>query len=373
MPMKASILAIGTELTSGQIINKNASTISKKLKSLGVLTTSHLTVPDDKELILEALSFLNKKSELLFITGGLGPTTDDFTRDVVAEWISRPMIFDTNSWESIQQRLTVRGFSVKDMQKQQCYYPEGATVLTNSEGTANGFLCTFNNMDVYVLPGPPREIEAIWRDHIQARLMEKTSGIDKVVTRGWDTIGLGESDIAFQVEEALKNRPRNSFFEIGYRVHLPYVEVKLSYMKAAENEWAFWVQKIEQLLAPVTISRDFSDVAELVLKRLQDKDFTFYDYVSRGFMHARLSPFMKIMPSWSYKQSDSMLSVDFFENEDNFSALIPLEDDKALFIYSIDGVRKQVTIEAPMKAKLMSERRNQYFTEIALAELAKAD
>jgi hypothetical protein len=88
-------------------------------------------------------------------------------------------------------------------------------------------------------------------------------------------------------------------------------------------------------------------------------------------MHARLSPFLKNMPSWSFKQSDTVLSVDLFENEDNFSALLPFEDDKVIFIYSVDGNRKQLTIEAPMKAKLMSERRKQYFTEIALSELAK--
>ncbi len=369
--MKASILAIGTELTSGQIINKNASTISHKLKALGVQTSAHLTVPDDRSAIVDALNFLAGKSELLFVTGGLGPTSDDFTREVISEWTKQPLHFDETSWKQIQDRLTSRGFVVKDMQKQQCYYPQGAEVLYNSEGTANGFYLLHSSTEIFVLPGPPREIEAVWRDHIQSKLINKTKNIVKVVTRSWDTIGFGESDIAFQVEETLKHRPRNSFFEIGYRVHLPYVEVKLSYQSSDEETWGFWVAKIEQLLSPMTVSRDFTDVAEQVLKKLKDYDFTFYDYVSNGFMHARLSPFLKNVPSWSFKQSDSVLSVDLFENEDNFSALLPFEDDKVIFIYSVDGKRTQITIEAPMKAKLMGERRKQYFTEIALAELAK--
>ncbi|MCC2679202.1 MAG: nucleotide-utilizing enzyme [Pseudobdellovibrio sp.] len=371
LPMKASILAIGSELTSGQIINKNAAAISSKLKALGVHTAAHLTVPDDRAAILEALNFLNGKSDLLFVTGGLGPTSDDFTREVVSEWVQKPLKFDDQSWTNIHERLTSRGFAVKDMQKQQCYYPEGAKILWNSEGTANGFQLSKGSLDIFVLPGPPREIEAVWRDHINAFLLDKTKEIVKVVTRSWDTIGFGESDVAFQVEELLHNRPRNSFFEIGYRVHLPYVEVKVSYHSTEEQTWAFWVAKVEQLLAPMTVCRDFTDVAEQVLKKLKDYDFTFYDYVSGGFMHARLSPFLKNMPSWSFKQSDTVLSVDLFENEDNFSALLPFEDDKVIFIYSVDGNRKQLTIEAPMKAKLMSERRKQYFTEIALSELAK--
>jgi molybdenum cofactor synthesis domain-containing protein len=369
--MKASILAIGTELTSGQILNKNASSISARLKKFGVVTELQATVPDDRATILETLKFLENKTELLFVTGGLGPTSDDFTREVISEWINRPLTFDENSWTHIQERLTSRGFSVQEMQKQQCYFPKDSSVLSNSEGTANAFRFQHQKMDVFVLPGPPREIEAVWRDHIQSVLLAKTDGLNKVVTRSWDTIGKGESDVAFQVEETLKNRPRNTFFEIGYRVHLPYVEVKLSYFSKDEADWAFWVDKVEKLLAPMTISRDFSDVAELVLKRLKDTDFTFYDYVSDGFLHARLSPFLKNVPSWSFKQSNSVLSVDLFENEDNFCVLLPFEEDKTIFIYSIDGNRRQITIEAPMKAKLMGERRKQYYTEIALAELAK--
>jgi molybdenum cofactor synthesis domain-containing protein len=369
--MKASILAIGTELTSGQILNKNASSISARLKKFGVVTELQATVPDDRATILETLKFLENKTELLFVTGGLGPTSDDFTREVISEWINRPLTFDENSWTHIQERLTSRGFSVQEMQKQQCYFPKDSSVLSNSEGTANAFRFQHQKMDVFVLPGPPSEIEAVWRDHIQSVLLAKTDGLNKVVTRSWDTIGKGESDVAFQVEETLKNRPRNTFFEIGYRVHLPYVEVKLSYFSKDEADWAFWVDKVEKLLAPMTISRDFSDVAELVLKRLKDTDFTFYDYVSDGFLHARLSPFLKNVPSWSFKQSNSVLSVDLFENEDNFCVLLPFEEDKTIFIYSIDGNRRQITIEAPMKAKLMGERRKQYYTEIALAELAK--
>jgi molybdenum cofactor synthesis domain-containing protein len=369
--MKASILAVGTELTSGQITNKNASAVSAKLKALGVAVSFHMTVPDDRALILEALNFLEKKCDLLFVTGGLGPTSDDFTREVIADWAGKQKIFNDASLVHITDRLSKRGLKVGEIRKQQCYYPEGSTVLFNSEGTANGFRLQHNNQTVFVLPGPPREIEAIWRDHIQAELLTVTKDINKVVTKSWDTLGVPEADIAMQVEETLKNRPRNSFFEIGYRVHMPYVEVKVSYMGSDEQEWQFWVDKVEKQLAPVTISRDFNDVAKTVLKKLQDKDFTFYDYVSGGFFHARISPYLKDVPRWSFKQSDSVLSVDFFENEDNFCVLLPLEDDKCIFIYSVEGDRRQLTIEAPMKAKLLSERRLQYYAEMALAELAK--
>lgn len=369
--MKASILAIGTELTTGQIINKNASTISQKLKAVGIEVMAHLTVPDDKQLILEALQFLQAKGDALFITGGLGPTSDDFTRDVVAEWAGTTMNFDENSWKHIQERLSSRGFTVREMQKQQCYFPANSQVLFNREGTAHGFKMQAHNLDVYVLPGPPREIEAIWQDHIRPELNVKTLHLDRLVTRSWDTIGVGESEVAFQVEELLKDRPRNLKLDIGYRVHLPYVEVKLTFSQSDSGLWQLFMDKIEKQLAPITVARNFEDAAELVSRKLADVDFTFYDFVSEGFLHSRLSPFLKNLPRWSFKQSNSPLSVDFFESEDDFLALIPYEEDKCIVCYSLNGRLEQIAVEAPMKSELMRERRKQYFAEMALIELKK--
>ena len=137
--MKASILAIGTEITTGQIVNKNASTLSAKLKTFGVDVTFHLTVPDNRQLIMDALHFAENQSELLFVTGGLGPTSDDFTRDLISQWSGLKMLFNEGSWNHVQSRLFSRGFSVREMQRQQCYFPETSQILTNASGTANAF------------------------------------------------------------------------------------------------------------------------------------------------------------------------------------------------------------------------------------------
>jgi nicotinamide-nucleotide amidase len=369
--MKASILAIGTELTTGQILNRNASTLSQKLKAFGVNISSHLTVPDDKKIILEALEYIEKQTDLLFITGGLGPTSDDFTRDVLAEWAKLNMQFNEQSWQLIQERLSSRGFKVRDMQKQQCFFPENSQILFNSEGTANGFSFNFNSLHVYVLPGPPREIEAIWKAYIHNDLTEKTKHITKTITKSWDTIGVGESEVAFQVEELLKDRPRDEFLDIGYRVHLPYVEVKLTFNQNKTDLWNLWINKIEKTLNEITVARDFTDVAKKVSEKLADVDFTFYDFTTEGYLHTRLSPFLKNIKNWSFKQSSSILSLDMFENEDDFITLLPFEEDKCVVVFCVDGLRRQFTIEAPMKSSLMAERRKQYFAEMALVELSR--
>jgi nicotinamide-nucleotide amidase len=369
--MKASILAIGTELTTGQILNKNASTLSEKLKALGIVVTAHLTVPDDKKLILDSLNFLEAQSDIFFITGGLGPTSDDFTRDVLAEWASVKMKFDEASWQHINTRLSERGFPVRDMQKQQCYFPENATILFNSEGTAHGFKFAVKKKTLYVLPGPPREIDAIWKAHIAADLQEQTKHLNPLITKAWDTMGLGESDVAFKVEEILKDRVQDLYLEIGYRVHLPYVEVKLTLNKSDLSLWSSYIEKIDRALASITITRDFADVAKLAAHKIASLDFTFYDFVSGGHLYTRLSVYFKNLNNWSFKQSDIILFIDLFESEDDFLALVPFEYDKCIVIYSLDGQRQQKTIEAPMKSSLMSERRKQYFAEMALVELSK--
>ena len=369
--MKASILAIGTELTTGQIINKNAATISEKLKSFGIAVSAHVTVPDNKQIILDSLAFLEDHGELLFITGGLGPTSDDFTRDVVAEWSGLRMIFDPGTWDYIQERLQSRGYTVREMQKQQCYFPEGAEILQNSEGTAHAFKFSVKNKTVYVLPGPPREIEAVWTSHIQKELARQSIGLTKLVTRAWDTIGAGESEVAFQVEEILKSRPEK-YVEIGYRVHLPYVEVKLSFHNTDADVFRPFVEKIDAALDSICVGRDFFDVVATVTQKIAAQDFTFYDFVSSGYLHSRLSPQFRTLANWSFKQSSHPPGVDLFNDEDDFLALLPFEDDQCILIHSFKGKRRQISITAPMKSPLMSERRKQYFAEMALIDFSRA-
>jgi molybdenum cofactor synthesis domain-containing protein len=156
--MKAIVLGIGTELVDGQIVNKNAAWISEKLKKIGLTTALHLVVPDDKKLILEALDFCAQYADLMFVTGGLGPTTDDFTREVISTWTNLELKFDEDSWQHIKDRLEPRGYVVKDIQRQQCFYPAGSVVLKNSEGTANAFYLEAKDKKIFVLPGPPREM-----------------------------------------------------------------------------------------------------------------------------------------------------------------------------------------------------------------------
>lgn len=373
--MKVSILSIGTELTTGQITNRNSTWLATKLKQQGLDSSLHVTVPDDKEIILKSLNYCAELTDVLFVTGGLGPTSDDFTRDVIAEWTGKELTFDEASWNYVQETLKSRGVDVKAIQKQQCYFPAGATVLKNNKGTANGFSVDHKiqtkNLKIFVLPGPPAEIEAIWNDHINAWLEKATVYVDKTTTFAWDTIGMPESDVALLTESALTDMKKDFPITLGYRVHLPYVEVKMMYPTSAHFTAKIFKDKVEKALENITVLKDFAKVSELFAKVIQNQSFAFYDFSTNGSLHQSLSPSLKKHPDWMWKQSSDAMDSDFFAEEENFIALFNAGEKHCQIMADLNGKKLSKTIELPHRFLSMPERKSMYFAEMAQIEFVR--
>jgi nicotinamide-nucleotide amidase len=362
--MEISVLGIGTELTVGQILNRNGQWISQRMRNLGVSTSMQLVVPDEEKLILEALEFCLQHSDILFVTGGLGPTTDDFTRDIISRWSGRELEWDESSWEHISERLTSRGMAVKEIQRQQCYFPKGSQILKNRVGTANAFSMSYQGKEVFALPGPPKEIETIWQDHIDPLMKERTAGVDPLITKSWDTIGLGESDIADRAEAALKG----CSFEKAYRVHLPYVEFKITYLKSQDQEARKWIQAVDDALGSLTVLRDGEDAARELSEILSRREQSLWvcDEIPGSFLIQRLFPFSKGL---------------LREKKFNFISTYPtsFRDSKSIFCYlreegngfaraeiTVAGQTRSQIFQSPYRTLNMREREQQYFAEMAL-------
>lgn len=366
--LSASILCIGTELTSGQITNKNASWISLQLRRRGLVIDSHVVVPDERQLILEALRFSSHSSSLLFVTGGLGPTTDDFTRDLIAEWSGKPLEFDEASWQSVVEKLTARKFPVRDFQKQQCFFPQGSRILKNDLGTAAGFYLEAHGKKVFVLPGPPAEIEGIWNSAIDPWLEKETAHLDHWITQSWDTLGQGESEISFLTEKALAG----SELEIGYRVHLPYVEVKISFLQSRQASIQKYISNLESTLKDFIITRNGEDLAESFCQKLKQKKSALFifDEITEGLFLSRLQPYWKhLLPSQSLNYSGRPLADiatnDFylaFKAQDEFHMNLEIRHQ---------GQVIQKTFDSPYRLASLSERRKKYWVELALIEALK--
>lgn len=219
------LLSIGTEITSGQIINSNASWIATKLDYHRLTVIEASSCPDDREVILNNLK--TKTAPFVFVTGGLGPTVDDITRDCISEWLNLPLAYDEFSFDHILAYFKKFNRVPTEKQKRQCYFPKGAEILFNEAGTANGFCMTTDRQKIWVLPGPPAEIQAIWSKYIDESLSKiKTDDFEELTS--WSVLGVPESELESIAEKFFK--PEN----LGFRLNRPYVEVKLWHPKDSE-------------------------------------------------------------------------------------------------------------------------------------------
>jgi len=290
--MKASILAIGTELTTGQITNRNAGWISEKLVSLGIEVVLHETVADDRPMIREGLNRCAQTSQLIFVTGGLGPTTDDFTREVVADWLGQALEFHEDAWQRILARLGGLGITIAESNRQQCYFPAGSQVLPNPEGTAAGFtsLIRDSQQRIWVLPGPPREIAAIWNTEIELPLQKLCPASQPLRLLTWQCLGKSEAELGEITEAALSG----SQLQTGYRAHRPFVEIKVWCPEQEVQAKQPWIQKLESAIAPWVMTTQGENLAVRFLQKLQrSESIEIIDAGSGGILSTRLSALLR--------------------------------------------------------------------------------
>ena len=163
--MKSAILCIGTEITTGLVKDLNAHFLAFNLTAVGLFPKLVLFVPDHKETITKTLQFLFKDEEIqsIFITGGLGPTQDDLTREILAEFIGKKLCFVPEQWDNIIRFYQkIRHTLPPDNNKKQAFIPEGSLLLENPLGTAPGFIISFQDKKIYVIPGVPKETQYFW-------------------------------------------------------------------------------------------------------------------------------------------------------------------------------------------------------------------
>jgi nicotinamide-nucleotide amidase len=283
-----ALLAVGTEITTGQILNSNAAAISQKLTDMGFEVRLHLSVEDSRQQILWALNgAVSIGVQLIIVTGGLGPTSDDFTRDIIAEWFGATLRFDQDSWEQILSRLRGFGVEIAESNRRQCYFPEKCTVLKNTAGTANGFwINEINKPQLVALPGPPREIEAIWQAHLRTMLPLAFSLPKPDRLLRLQCIGKSESALGEMVENCI----RGTKIRTGYRPHVPYVELKLWLPQDSGDAEQQAISRLKKELARWILATDDEDLALVFIKNIRELGrVSVIDAASSGALARRLS------------------------------------------------------------------------------------
>jgi nicotinamide-nucleotide amidase len=189
--MDAEILAVGTELLMGQITNTNAQYISQKLNSIGVNVYYHSVVGDNFRRLKESLLRALDRCDLVVITGGLGPTQDDLTKEAVSDVLEKKLVLHEASLTRIKNYFNRMKRKMTDNNIKQAYLPEGCIVITNNNGTAPGCIVERNGKIVVMLPGPPKEMKPMLDDTVIPYLDQK-SGY-KTVSKYLRVFGIGES------------------------------------------------------------------------------------------------------------------------------------------------------------------------------------
>lgn len=206
MPDTLAILAIGDELTSGQRVDTNSALIASKAEALGVRTVEHRTAADDYPQMLNAIRELSEAASVLVVTGGLGPTADDLTRQALAEVMGDELVIDDEALVTLAKWYEGRGRVMPETNKVQAMRPATACLLENPNGTAPGLAAEIGSTRVYCLPGPPREMVPMLERFVLGSFQQ--DGSNTVGIRTMPTFGLGESAVAERLGN-LMDRERN--------------------------------------------------------------------------------------------------------------------------------------------------------------------
>ena len=200
--MVAEIVAIGTELLMGQIVNTDAQYLSRRLQALGVSVYYHTTVGDNPQRVKDTLALALSRSDVVVTTGGLGPTQDDLSKETAAELLGLPLVYDEESWRAIQDYFVKIGRVCPLTNRKQALFPQGCTILPNACGTAPGCMVEKDGKTVIQLPGPPHEMADMFERQVWPRLAARTGGC--IASRYVRIYGMGESQVAQECADLIE-------------------------------------------------------------------------------------------------------------------------------------------------------------------------
>jgi nicotinamide-nucleotide amidase len=202
--MKAVIISVGTELLFGQITNTNSVYLSQQLQLLGIDVMYHITVVDNPGRFRRMLNIFREDCDLFVTTGGLGPTQDDLTKEILTEAFDDHLVPHQPSLNSIQDFFTRLNRPMTENNKKQAYLPSRAVIFENSQGTAPGFALENGGKTAICLPGPPREMRAMFENGARPYLETKSNGV--IYFKMLRTFALGESALETAVKDLIETQ-----------------------------------------------------------------------------------------------------------------------------------------------------------------------
>jgi nicotinamide-nucleotide amidase len=241
--MKAEIVAVGTELLLGQIVDTNSAYIAQQIATVGLDLHFKCTVGDNLERIKSTLQTALSRSDFIITTGGIGPTLDDLTREAVAEVLNRPLVFQPHLFEQVSDFFRRLGRAVSENNRKQAFIPEGAIPIENPVGTAPGFIAEKDGKAILSVPGVPHEMRYFMEHSVLPYLRNKLGIREVIVSRVLKLFGIGESMVDERIKDLIEGGANPT---IGLLAHTQIGEIHIRLTAKAQDETS-----AGELIAPV--------------------------------------------------------------------------------------------------------------------------
>lgn len=272
--VSAIIITIGDELLIGQTIDTNSAWMAQKLNAIGIAVIRRVAVGDDRVAILAALREEGEKADIILVTGGLGPTSDDITKMVMAEYFGGGLVMNETALENVEKFFASRGLTLSEVNRQQALLPASCEPLTNRRGTAPGMWFRKDGKIYVSMPGVPNEMKGMMNEEVLPRLQRELT-LPVILHKTLVTVGMGESFVAERLKAFEAQLPSN--IKLAY---LPgYALLKLRLSGRAGNgggpepvEAQF--EKMKSLLADITAAEEDVGLEQVIGRLLKERDQT---------------------------------------------------------------------------------------------------
>jgi nicotinamide-nucleotide amidase len=289
--MHAEVIASGSELLLGQLVDTNSAFIARTLRGIGLNLFYKTTVGDNQDRMVEVLQAAMARSDVVITTGGLGPTVDDVTRPAVARATGRELEFHPELLEQIATRFKGFGVRMTENNRRQAYVPHGAIVVENPVGTAPSFIVEHERGIVVSLPGVPSEMEYLLTRAIVPYLRKKLDLHEVILTRTLHAVSLGES----RIDAAIADLQTSSNPTVGLSAHPGQTDIRIAAKAASEEEARVLIAPVEaeirERLKLYVCCADDETLEDLVMRQLAERGLTLasVEAGTRGQLAGRLA------------------------------------------------------------------------------------
>ncbi|NCC80994.1 MAG: competence/damage-inducible protein A [Clostridia bacterium] len=286
--MKVELLAVGTELLLGDILNTNSQYLAKKMAESGLNLHFQTVVGDNEARILESLENAFKRCDMVITTGGLGPTDDDITKETCAKFFNKNLILDQYSLDKIQTIFSQRNIRMPEINKKQAYYIEDSKILENNFGSAIGCYLETNGKHLIILPGPPSEMIPMFEEQVAPYL--KSMQNETFYSNYINIFGIGESS----VNEVVKDLLSLSNPTLAPYAKDSYVKLRITAAASSENVAQVEINKLKKevysRLGDYIFSEGNQSLEEVVQEKLEKHKYTIStaESCSGGLLSAKL-------------------------------------------------------------------------------------